>query len=84
MAPLAVAIAKTNEQRKVINRAERLLGKPMPELTDELFLEFSRNGNRSRCQRVLSQRHGRRAVPGIGNRVFHGRPIESDSPHGAQ
>jgi len=53
------AIAKTNEQRKVINRAERLLGNPMPELTDELFLEFSRNGNRSRYQNVLSTRRKR-------------------------
>ncbi len=43
----------------VVRRAEQLLERPMPELTDELFLDFSRTGNRERCQRVLGERHGR-------------------------
>lgn len=42
-----------------VKDAEKLRKKPMPELTDDLFLDFSRTGNRSRCQSVLSQRHGR-------------------------
>jgi len=43
----------------VVPQAERLLSQPIPELTDELFLDYSRTGNRTRCQRVLSLRHGR-------------------------
>lgn len=42
-----------------IKTAERLQNEPAPELTDDLFLDFSRTGNRSRCQRVLSRRHSR-------------------------
>lgn len=42
-----------------VGAAEKLVSRPIPELTDELFLDFSRTGNRTRCQRVLSQRHGR-------------------------
>ncbi|NQU22156.1 MAG: heparinase II/III family protein [Candidatus Nealsonbacteria bacterium] len=45
--------------KDVIAQAESLLKQPIPELTDELFLDYSRTGNRTRCQRVLSQRHGR-------------------------
>ena len=30
--------------------------KPDPELSDELFLDYSRTGNRDRCQRVMFQR----------------------------
>ena len=47
----------------VVRRAEQLLERPIPELTDELFLDFSRTGNRERCQRVLGERHGR--VPAL-------------------
>ena len=42
-----------------VGAAERLVSQPIPELTDELFLDYSRTGNRTRCQRVLGQRHGR-------------------------
>ena len=52
-------LAKTPAFARVIRDAEKLLPLPIPELTDELFLDFSQTGNRSRCQRVLSQRHGR-------------------------
>ncbi len=44
---------------KMVEAAESLKRKPVPELTDELFLDFSRTGNRTRCQSVLRQRHGR-------------------------
>jgi len=43
----------------IVLEAEALLSQPIPELTDDLFLDYSRTGNRTRCQRVLSQRHGR-------------------------
>ena len=42
-----------------VGAAEKLVLQPIPELTDELFLDYSRTGNRTRCQRVLWQRHGR-------------------------
>ena len=42
-----------------VRAAQKLVPQPIPELTEELFLDFSRTGNRTRCQRVLSQRHGR-------------------------
>ncbi len=44
---------------KAVGAAEQMREKPAPELTDDLFLDFSRTGNRTRCQRVLGQRHGR-------------------------
>ena len=46
--------AKTPEGRKRIAAAEKLLALPLPVPTDELYLEFSRNGNRSRYQSVRS------------------------------
>ena len=53
------AVAQAPGFRGVVREAERLLPTPMPELTDELFLDFSRTGNRTRCQHVLSGRHSR-------------------------
>ena len=53
------AVAEAPEFRDVVPEAERLLAQPIPELTDELYLDFSRTGNRTRYQRVLSQRHSR-------------------------
>ena len=53
------AAARWHEFSDVVPRAEALLKQPIPELTDDLYLDFSRTGNRSRCQRVLSRRHGR-------------------------
>ena len=42
-----------------IGRAERLQKKPLPEQPDELYLDFSRTGNRRRWQRVAGRRRGR-------------------------
>ena len=53
------AVAGAPEFQGVVADAERLMGQPIPELTDELYLDFSRTGNRTRYQRVLSQRHSR-------------------------
>jgi hypothetical protein len=52
-------LAKAREFRGVVAAAEKLLPQPIPEPTDELYLEFSRNGNRSRYQRVHGARRGR-------------------------
>ncbi len=51
--------AGTDSFKRIVRRAEQLLTQPIPELTDELFLDYSKTGNRTRCQAVLSQRHSR-------------------------
>jgi len=53
------AVAKAPGFQDVVRRAERLLKEPIPELPDDLYLDYSRTGNRDRYQRVLSQRHAR-------------------------
>jgi hypothetical protein len=53
------AVADSSRFRSVEPQAERLLSRAIPELTDELFLEFSRTGNRTRYQKVLGERHTR-------------------------
>ena len=53
------AVGSSAKFKGVVARAEKLLSQPIPELTDDLFLDFSRTGNRTRCQAVLGQRHGR-------------------------
>jgi hypothetical protein len=42
-----------------VRRAEPLLKKPLPPQPDALYLEFSRTGNRTRWQKVASDRRGR-------------------------
>jgi hypothetical protein len=44
---------------RVVAEAERRLGEPIPEQPDDLYLEFSRTGNRTHWQRVAGQRRGR-------------------------
>src|SRR5438132_10513026 len=45
--------------RDVIPRAEKLVAEPLPEQPDDLFLDFSRTGNRRRWEQVAFQRRGR-------------------------
>lgn len=45
--------------QECVKSANHLLKEPMPELTDDLYLEYSRTGNRTRCQQVQNQRFGR-------------------------
>lgn len=52
-------LAKNDSFKKVIFEAEKLLQKPIPEQPDDLFLDFSRTGNRTRWQRVAGLRRGR-------------------------
>ncbi len=52
-------LAATSEGKAAIAAAERVLQTPMPEMTDEIFLIFSRTGSRTEGDRVSSQRHGR-------------------------
>ena len=53
------AVAKAPGFARVVSEAEELMPRPIPEASDELFLDFSRTGNRTRYQRVRSQRHSR-------------------------
>ncbi|TWT78869.1 Heparinase II/III-like protein [Planctomycetes bacterium CA13] len=53
------SLRETSDANEAIQSAETLLDTPMPELTDEIYLDFSKTGNRTRCQRVLSLRHSR-------------------------
>lgn len=53
------AVGRAPDFREVVARAEKLMGQPLPPAADELYLEFSRSGNRRRYERVQSERHGR-------------------------
>ncbi|MEA3403491.1 MAG: heparinase II/III family protein [Armatimonadota bacterium] len=54
-------LGETEAYQTVVERAEGLLGESLPEQPDDLYLDFSRTGNRTRWQRVASQRRGRLA-----------------------
>ncbi len=45
--------------KQVIGQAERLNKEPIPDQPDDLYLDFSRTGNRTRWQRVSGRRRGR-------------------------
>ncbi|MEN6496507.1 MAG: hypothetical protein ABFD16_19650, partial [Thermoguttaceae bacterium] len=45
------AVAKEPAFKTVVRAAEKLMATPIPELPDDLYLDFSRTGNRTRCQR---------------------------------
>lgn len=51
-------LAKARSYKGVIRRAEALLKQPIPESPDDLYLDFSRTGNRTRWQRVAGLRRG--------------------------
>jgi len=52
-------LAENDSFKRMIPRAEELLETPIPEQSDDLFLDFSRTGNRTRWQRVSGRRRGR-------------------------
>jgi len=56
------AAAKAPAFRKVVPQAEVLLKEPIPDTTDELYLDYSRTGNRDRYQRVLFAKMNRLAT----------------------
>jgi len=49
-------LAATREGRVAIRNAEKINGEPVPDTPDELYLEFSRNGNRSNYQKRYFRR----------------------------
>ena len=52
-------LAKNDSFKGVIADAEKLLREPIPDQPDDLYLDFSRTGNRTRWQRVSGRRRGR-------------------------
>ena len=52
-------LAKLPTAKACITRAEPFLASPPPAVPDELYLEFSRTGNRSNYERPYAQRTGR-------------------------
>jgi hypothetical protein len=52
-------LAATSGGKAVIAAAENLLQTPMPEMTDEIYLIFSRTGSRTEGDRIDGQRRGR-------------------------
>jgi len=52
-------LARNDSFKKIIPEAERLLKSPIPDQPDDLYLDFSRTGNRTRWQRVSGRRRGR-------------------------
>jgi hypothetical protein len=51
--------AKNPAFSDVVANAATLANQPVPELPDELYLDYSRTGNRDRCQKVLFARGAR-------------------------
>jgi len=54
-------LAELDAYKAQVKRAEELLTQPIPEQPDDLFLEYSRTGNRTHWQSVSGQRRGRLA-----------------------
>jgi hypothetical protein len=52
-------VARSPQFKGFVARADRLREQPFPDLPDELFLDFSRTGNRDRYQRVFFERRNR-------------------------
>ena len=49
-------LAATKEGKIAIRNAERISGEPVPDTPDDLYLEFSKNGNRSNYQKCFFRR----------------------------
>lgn len=54
--PAWEALGKNPAFQRVLQSAEALLQQPIPDLPDDLYLDFSRTGNRTRWQSVNSRR----------------------------
>ena len=53
------ALAAVPAYAATVSHARALIKTPLPETTDELYLDFSRTGNRTRWQKVASRRRSR-------------------------
>ncbi|MHC4440381.1 MAG: heparinase II/III family protein [Planctomycetota bacterium] len=52
-------LAEKDSFKRIISEAEQLMEQAISEQSDELYLDFSRTGNRTRWQRVSGRRRGR-------------------------
>jgi hypothetical protein len=52
-------LAKNDSYQAMLRRAEGMLKQPIPPSPDELFLDYSKTGNRGPWERVAGQRRGR-------------------------
>jgi hypothetical protein len=52
-------LAQNSAFASVVSQAQKLSAKPSPALPDDLYLEFSKTGNRTHCERVLGERSNR-------------------------
>ena len=52
-------LAEKDSFKRIISDAEELVERPVPEQPDDLYLDFSRTGNRTRWQRVSGRRRRR-------------------------
>jgi len=52
-------VARSPQFKGFVRRAERWIDQPLPDLPDDLYLDFSRTGNRRRYERVHFDRHRR-------------------------
>jgi hypothetical protein len=52
-------LAQNDSFKKVTSEAEKLLQEPIPDQPDDLYLDFSRTGNRTRWEKVSGLRRGR-------------------------
>ena len=52
-------LAKHSAYKSVVSRAENYLTIPIPDLSDEMYLDFNRTGNRTRWQKIHRERQGR-------------------------
>jgi hypothetical protein len=72
-------LAKNPAFAEVVANATALAKQPVPEVTDELYLDYSRTGNRDRCQKVLFARGARLVTftltEGIENRGRFIQPL---------
>ena len=50
-------LAATKEGQTAIQNAEKISGEPVPDTPDDLYLEFSKNGNRSNYQKCFFRRN---------------------------
>ena len=53
------ALRALDAYKAVVRSAERVLKQPLPDSPDDLYLDFSRTGNRTRWQRVSGKRRDR-------------------------
>lgn len=61
----------------IIRQAEKLAAEPIPEMTDDLYLDFTRTGNRDRGQKVLFARSSRVCILTLAECLEnHGRFLE--------